>query len=677
MPALPRARRVPPWVALTALVLVSTAIRAAVARSFTVPWIAPDEMLYGLIGQSLWETGTLTVRGLETPYYSLLYPAFVGLPLSVADLPQAIRVAQVMQALAMSLAAVPVFLWGRRFLSEVGAFVAAALTLAVPALAYSGLLMTEALYYPLVALALLALARVLEQPTAWRQGVFLSAVVVAASVRLQALILLPALVLAALAHARLTRSRTILRRLLPLFAGGAVGALLMVVVAAAGGLSWADILGAYSTLGEESALSAGVLEEVVWHVAGLAVVAAGIPLLATAVLVGRSLRHGEADTHAAAFLATTAAYVPLVVVQVAAFAAGHVEHVSERYLLTAAPPLLLGMLLWVERDAPRSRLLLAVLGVALVATLAVVPVDRIATSQGLQDALSSAVLADLADAASADWVRAVLVLGGIVSILAVAVASRRRGAVVVALVGATLLLQTVVATRDVTSGSAAEQRKALGDDAAAWLDAAGGRGVVLLATGDRPWTADARTYFWNGAIRSVVAVDGAVPAVPPSFVTASLQDTDGALIDDAGAPLEVGEVVAPATMVLEGTKLAAAPAAGSETVGLVLWRVDGPIRVLQRRSGFLPNGDITDSAAVLVPACRPGKLELTLLGKSGVPIDITVNGLPVRTVTPRAGTVLATSIPTPPDADGTRRCLFELRTTNLFGTTRVEYVPDA
>ena len=85
----------------------------------------------------------------------------------------------------------------------------------------------------------------------------------------------------------------------------------------------------------------------------LAVITVGIPLLATAVLVGLALRRGEDDPHAASFLATTGAYVPLLVVQVAAFAAGHVEHVSERYLVTAAPPLFLGLGALGRARAPR------------------------------------------------------------------------------------------------------------------------------------------------------------------------------------------------------------------------------------------------------------------------------------------------------------------------------------
>ena len=55
--------------------LLSTAFRLGVALTFDVPWIAPDEMLYGLVGESLWQTGELSIRGIATPYYSLLTPA--------------------------------------------------------------------------------------------------------------------------------------------------------------------------------------------------------------------------------------------------------------------------------------------------------------------------------------------------------------------------------------------------------------------------------------------------------------------------------------------------------------------------------------------------------------------------------------------------------------------------
>ena len=43
-------------------------------------------MIYALLGRSLWSTGHLSILGADTPYYSLLYPAIAGLPLSLGDL---------------------------------------------------------------------------------------------------------------------------------------------------------------------------------------------------------------------------------------------------------------------------------------------------------------------------------------------------------------------------------------------------------------------------------------------------------------------------------------------------------------------------------------------------------------------------------------------------------------
>ncbi len=135
--------------------------------------------------------------------------------------------------------------------------------------------------------------------------------------------------------------------------------------------------------------------------------------------------------------------------------------------------------------------------------------------------------------------------------------------------------------------------------------------------------------------------------------------------------------MAPLTVVLDGTKLAEAPAAvwqkpSGSCCGVSTAR-SGSHCV---SSGFLPNGDITEGALVLIPACRPGTLEITLLGKSGAPIDVRVNGIPLQRIVPAPGTVVDAAIRTPPTADGNERCVFELDTSSLVGTTRVEFVPD-
>ena len=178
-------------------------IRFGAAQSFTTPWIAPDEMVYGLIGERLWSNGTLEVRGLPSPYYSVLTPALVGAPLALCSTSRdGIQWARLLQALAASLVAVPTYLWARWIASTGWALAAAALDLAAPALHYAGFLMTEPLTLTVVTAALLALARALEEPTMWRYGVFAAWATAAAAVRLQALVLLPAF----LSPSRSTRS---------------------------------------------------------------------------------------------------------------------------------------------------------------------------------------------------------------------------------------------------------------------------------------------------------------------------------------------------------------------------------------------------------------------------------------------------------------------------------------
>ena len=113
----PVRRDLRPALALAGLVIASTAIRFVVSQSFTTPWIAPDEMVYGMIGESLWSDGTLALRGLPSPYYSVLTPALIGAPLAWLDLADGIQWAQLLQAFAASLVVVPTYLWARRIAS--------------------------------------------------------------------------------------------------------------------------------------------------------------------------------------------------------------------------------------------------------------------------------------------------------------------------------------------------------------------------------------------------------------------------------------------------------------------------------------------------------------------------------------------------------------------------------
>ena len=148
--------------ALGGLVLVSSAVRFALSSGVDAPWIAPDEQLYGLLGRSLVAGDGLSVLGERIPYYSLVYPLLVGLPFVWSGLEDGVRTVQLLQALAMSLTAVPVFVWARPIAGARWALAAASLSVLIPGLVYSGLFMSEALYYLVATLAVWALASCLE-----------------------------------------------------------------------------------------------------------------------------------------------------------------------------------------------------------------------------------------------------------------------------------------------------------------------------------------------------------------------------------------------------------------------------------------------------------------------------------------------------------------------------------
>lgn len=669
------------WLLALALLVVGSAVaRFAAAQTFTAPWIAPDEMLYALIGRSLWLHGTLTVRDAPTPYYSLLYPALIGAPMLLRDTRRSIEVIQAIQAVVVSMTAVPVYLWARRLLEPRLALAAATLTVLVPTLAYSGLMMSEALFYPLSLVALIALARALEEPTALRQGQFLFAVTVVSAVRLQAFVLLPTFVLAAVLYACFARSTRTLRRLAPFVGTGLV--LLVAVIALrlalGSGVSWQDLLGAYGTLGATaSSLSVGhVAKSVLWHAGDVAVLTLGLPLLALVVLTARALRGRELEPAAQSFLAVTAAYVTLLVLEVGAFAATHVGHVSERYLATAAPPLFIAYALWIGRGGPRPRaLVLGAVG-ALVALLALVPIRTLAAPAAPYDGFSTVLLSRLLQHGHASSARVALLATMLLASAVFFLLPRRLLPVGLAALAAGLAALSVMASREIAHASRAEQRAAAGDGNPRWVDATGEQNVTLLDTGDRPSPAIARTLFWNRAVGDGLRVRGIPAALPPLAPVVTIAD-DGRLLDSRGVPVARHDVIAPSTLTLDGTPLAQLPAGTSTGYGLTLWRVDGPLEAtVSVESGFRPDGDFTDKARVVVYGCQRGRLEITLLGKSEAPIYSYVNGSNRRVLDLPPGAAVEEVIAAPGYVDGTHPCTYDFETDGLVGSTRIAYVRD-
>ena len=102
--------------------------------------------------------------------YGFVYPVVIAPAYRLfSSVPDAYAAVKAINAVVMSLAAVPAYFLARRVLRPGLALVVAALTVAVPSMLYTGTVMTENVFYPLFLLAALALVTTLERPTPARQ----------------------------------------------------------------------------------------------------------------------------------------------------------------------------------------------------------------------------------------------------------------------------------------------------------------------------------------------------------------------------------------------------------------------------------------------------------------------------------------------------------------------------
>ncbi len=196
----------PAWAWLVAIVAASFAVRAWLARGMVGPFIMVDELIYSELGRSLADSGELLVRDVPSSGYGFVYPALISPAYAAFErLTDAYAAVKTLNALVMSLAAVPAYLLARRVVGRGLSLLAAVLAVSLPSLVYTGSVMTENAFYPVFLVCALLLTLVLERPTSGRQVVLLIAVGVAAATRVQAVVLVPALLTAPLLFALLRR----------------------------------------------------------------------------------------------------------------------------------------------------------------------------------------------------------------------------------------------------------------------------------------------------------------------------------------------------------------------------------------------------------------------------------------------------------------------------------------
>jgi hypothetical protein len=647
-------------------VLASAAARAWASWDVPTPWIAPDEFVYGLTGESLYRAGRLVVLDGPTPYYSAVVPALNGIPLALGDLELGYTALKVVQALLMSLTAVPVYLWGRRLTSRRWAALAALLTLALPGLAYSGLVMSEVAFYPVVVLAAWAAAAAIATPTPARQGVFVLAAALAIATRLQAVFFVVVFPCAVALDALLGRRRLRIAVYAPAVAGVAA---LVVVWAGARLVVDESVLGAYGQASGTASL--GRSAEFVWYHAGdLALLSGIVPLCALLVLLWSAARRGERDRHVSAYLGVCASVVVSLVLEVGVFASREVGLLAERNLIAAAPLLFLAFALWLGRGAPGGYPARAIVGLGVAAAVLSLPLGRFVVPEALPDSFSLIPVLHLRRLTSLRETEIVVWLAVVAAVLVFATLPRRLLPVLAVLLLLVLGAGSVSASREVEAQAKAQRLRLLGPSRR-WIDRGADAPVAYVYDGQAYWNAVWENLFWNRRIRSVYDLPGAT--VPGPLPQQALQVLpDGELRPD-GKASQARFAVIPVNYTLVGEQVASAPQLGTDRQGLGLWNVEPPLRLSTITTGLLPNGDVDYQAALRVYGCRSGSFDLVFLVKEPQTVRVFLDGRLARKAGFGSPTTWRLKLPVAPVARSSRICTMKVLPGGLLGTTRFAF----
>jgi len=357
---------VPSWALLTALFVLSFAFRFNWAISDPAPWIFSDELHYWEPAKAFAYTGAFAIREIPgTGGFGPVYPVLIAPAFLLFDrLPDAYDAVKAINCLLMSLTIFPVYLLARRFAEQGVALAAAALSVAIPTLTFTGNVMTENAFYPLIALWLLAFVRALERPTALRQVAVVALMLAAVLTKVQAVTLVPAMVTAiaivvlldAMEAGRARMPGRLARGLIafwPTWGLLALAVPLALVRQALRDQPLRELLGAYAAVLDRPYTVGQLANWSLYHVAELDVLLGFFPFAAFLLMTIWGLRP-RAPRENRILAAVGLGTVFWFVVVVAAFATTPtVERILERNLFHVVPLFFIALAAWIGQGAPR------------------------------------------------------------------------------------------------------------------------------------------------------------------------------------------------------------------------------------------------------------------------------------------------------------------------------------
>jgi hypothetical protein len=522
---------------LTMLVAVNAIVRTLAAWLRLTPSYFPDEYMYSQFSRSFAAGQLPSVRGAHAHFLPLLEPLLTAPAWLLPGVELGFRGSQTINAFAMSLAAVPVYLLARRVgLSGRLALVAAAMSLTLPAFLYSSFIMSEPVAYPIALGAVAAAVHALDRPSARSYSLFVALTALAMFARMQFAVLIPCFVLALM---------------IVVIRGGRVRefvrshrihiALLLLVSAALFAIGPARNTGYYPSFtfipnfGLSTATRILAADVLVLVFACGFVIAPGALL---GVVLGIVRPRGRTDLSFAAMtlLMTVALFAQAVVY-------GNIGYVQERYLFYLLPLWTIAFLRYAQRGWP-WRSAHALIGFTLVVAALVLPLEEYTVGDAWGDSPFLFALKRLGEVLGGGATAALVsVLAALAATTVVVVVSflKPRAAMPVAVaiaLAATAAASVGAASFDIRNAGTIH-RQVLGGHPT-WIDDAHlGSTSMFVLPGSRSIDA---VLFWNRSIDRLVLYPGI--AKPDSFaLVAARFSKDGTVLVD-GRPLRGPVVVA-------------------------------------------------------------------------------------------------------------------------------------
>jgi len=510
-----RVRRRPPYAALGVLVVASFIVRAAAGWLSATPTLFPDEYIYSAVGRSLADSGRPQIRGASAHFPALLEPILTAPAWLIGDVDTAFRVVQAIGALAMSLAAIPVYFVAVRLgLSRWIALAVAALAVLVPDLLYASFVSSEPFAYPLVLAAIASATIALTQPSRRAQLAFVAFAALAALTRAQLVVLPLVFVLAALILGMRERRlrETLCEQLLPIV-------LFLLPVLAVGLAGPSHVLGYYRSVLHLNLHPIVFLRWSGWDLMVLAYAAAWIIVPGALLGLWFALRRPATrleQTFAVLVVLLTAALVSeagLLQANAAGRTGLPVNEIKERYVFYLVPLFGLCFALYAKRGWP-ARIPHLLLTSALLILAVRVPLSgfAIAPTINASPILFAVYWLTGKVGSPGNAAGVVAVAAGVMSVAAV-VASRRPRLGTPVVLALTVLVAGAASAGavafDVNNTSVVKKLYLPKDPS--WVDRAGLGNVSLLQAAGGQRAASLQELFWNRSITRVILLPGATP----------------------------------------------------------------------------------------------------------------------------------------------------------------------